>query len=377
MKFAIRLPVVAMIVVCTASAIAQSAAHIARSPDCSQCAISLRRLGFLGGGPDAGGGIPAQIHSIDRDSLGRLWVSFYGSHPPLIYDSTGRELASVARLGQGPGEVSAGSVAISTHTDSMLVLDFRNGRTNVYGSTGAFVGSRTASIHSGGAAYLASRDGRIVMSGTLPSRDGAGFPLHVFKATGEWQTSFGADIAVMRGSSGVPRLAVAASANGGFWALNPLQYRLVRWSLDGQKTLEVVRRADWFIPSTTSRNPDPASPPQTRARAIAEDVNQRVWVLVNVPDRRWRDSFGTPQALRGPDEMTQRRTRTPLADMRKYLDTIIEVYEIGSTPRLLVSWRTDDAIFSILRNGLLIGAEGDGTEITLFRAELSVPQTRR
>ncbi|HKS06039.1 MAG TPA: 6-bladed beta-propeller [Gemmatimonadaceae bacterium] len=336
---------------------------------CSDCKISLRRTGGFGG-TSSERSLPGHVRAFDVDALGRLWVSFFIPQPPMIFDSTGRYMRDAGRQGSGPGEIGIDSYAVRASGDSMLVLDFANARVNTYSPSGVFIRSFVANYGVEANSYVPLQNGAVVVTGALRSRDQAGFPLHVFDASGTWKRSFGADAPAMAGAgAGVPRLVAAPSIADRFWTIDPLTYVITLWTGAGDRLMVISRKVPWFTPSPIAVNPTPDAIPQTLASVIHEDRGL-LWVAAHVPDRRWKASFGQPRPVRGPPIAAQGRMTTPVEDMRKLYDTYIEVYETQSG-RLLASHLADDVIVGVLHGGLLIGAEGDGSEFAIYRAGFS------
>ena len=104
---------------------------------------------------DIGGGDSADAYLLHRVITsevlpgGRVAVANTGTAEVRIFDSAGRHLSTVGRRGQGPGEFSSPWHLHAMPGDSLLVVDLRGFRFNVFGPNGAFVRSYTTPVATG------------------------------------------------------------------------------------------------------------------------------------------------------------------------------------------------------------------------------------
>ena len=90
---------------------------------------------------------------------------------------------------------------------------------------------------------------KYVTSGPVATQSTAGFPLHVYDERGDWQLSFGVADPAYRGDL-MPLLVrwLASADSFSFWAAPANEYRLERWTFDGQRLVELVGEREWFNP---------------------------------------------------------------------------------------------------------------------------------
>jgi hypothetical protein len=101
---------------------------------------------------DIGGGDSADAYLLHRVVTarvlpgGRVAVANTGTAEVRVFDSTGRHLSTIGRRGQGPGEFSSPWRLQPLRGDSLVVLDLRGFRFNVFGPNGAYVRSYTTPL---------------------------------------------------------------------------------------------------------------------------------------------------------------------------------------------------------------------------------------
>ena len=271
---------------------AQSAPRIIDDAiECRTCAITFRRVAVLGTS-SGDGEILGGIQAISVDNAGRYWI--LSRNPlPMLYDSTGRFLRSVGRVGDGPGEFRSPVEVIPISGDSVMIA--QPGKAIIM--TGDLEAKRQIILNAGFFPIRAmSWPDAVVANGFLGTRAAAGRPLHLLSLSREVvdvTKSFGPDADEMRPKDFpllMQRIAVADQQT--FWSADWSRYRLVKWSRSGNKELVLERRPAWF-PDTkrASGFGAPDRPPDPGISAIHVDSAGLVWVFAKVPAPTWRRAW--------------------------------------------------------------------------------------
>jgi hypothetical protein len=144
---------------------AQEVRQVPATASCSTCAIRLTVVGRLGGSADLPGDVTPQSR-VARDSRGRLYVTRATSAGSLlVFDSTGRYLQSIGRLGSGPGEFQfVAGVAVDAG-DSVHVFDPALLRRTVL--TPDYHVARTTPLAMPAPTFTLGRGGDVLFSGPL------------------------------------------------------------------------------------------------------------------------------------------------------------------------------------------------------------------
>ncbi len=138
---------------------------------------------------------------------------------------------------------------------------------------------------------------------------------------------------------------VAAARGGRVWAAHHIQYVIELWDTAGHRLLELVRHAASFPPQTTQRRMTPSTPEYPTIRAIREDEQGRLWVLIrmNSPDfqRYLGEPVGSPEGGYYPITDIDRvfMTRIEVIDVQSG-----RVYASGDAPGILLGFLGDDII---------------------------------
>jgi hypothetical protein len=272
----------------------------------------------------------------------------------MVYDEHGTFLRQLGRLGDGPDEYQGGTDIGTMKGDSILVLDRRNGRAVVL--TPDLVAKRTISLLRIGPVLRVGD--KFVTTGFQPTPANAGWPLHFVSFAGprvEILRSFGADSAVTDPSA-MDRLSrnLAAARSGGFWSADQLQYRVSRWSADGQLIRGLERRPPWFAKPAERSVGNPSTPPNPFVAGLQEEADGLLWVYTNVAAPTWRE--GWPRMPAGVRELAANQI-----DISKMLQTIIEVIDpiVG---RVVARLETKDYVLATLpgRRSAIYSVDSDG-----------------
>lgn len=306
-----------------------TAARVSDRIQCSSCRISIAPL--LQIGPDTGivsiGAVP---EAIAVDGKGRFWVAA-GTDLPKIFDSKGRFVQAVGRAGPGVGEILRVTTLMAVAGDSVLIVDAGQRRATLWSGSvqpGRSIGFRER-LYPG---FAINWPSNIIMSGAVPTVTSAGWPLHRVSFAGDSAqviASFGSDQG--RLPPGPPRALrdrLALSTSGAFWAADEFQYRIVKWSADGNSLQALRRQASWFPGASEPGIGTPTVAPSPAITAIYEDSEGLIWVFGRVASKKWRE--GWPAVPPGTKEIPMYKVR-----LDKFYGSVVEV--INPKTRSLVA----------------------------------------
>lgn len=129
---------------------------------------------------------------------------------------------------------------------------------------------------------------------------------------------------------------LAASRLGGFWAAHSQRYLLERWDRELRVPVQVIEReVPWFEPYEEYGGSVLEVRPNPFLRAIQEDEDGRLWVLISVADENWEPM--------PPAQVTDGMRVISDAQMNRLHDTVIEVIdpEMGA---ILAAHRVDELL---------------------------------
>lgn len=334
---------------------AQAPTLITDRTQCRECRITHDLVLTIGRGSDADllADAPVIAHSGSQ-----LFLAV-GSIPRvkvLVYDSTGRQVASWGRQGSGPGEFRGIRSVRRFRGDSVLVLEPGPRRATVLAPTGSYVRQVLLPLVADEIVPLAHA---WVVAGIDFER--GGHPLHTISARGDLLASFGGPLAPpARGRlASVTRVIAADHLGEGVWSARPDRYELEHWSARGQRTVVVQRRAGWF-PSveriSRSKWSDPIFP---GILSLYQDSTGLLWVLGRAPKENWRPS---------PENYGSTLQTDPLN-----FDTVIEVLDLNAR-RVLAIQRYPWVAHRFTESGLVVShrENTDGVVVAdLWRVSLT------
>lgn len=327
-------------------------APIAAGVACVDCKIQLVSIGHLG--DDSG---PGSIEHIEtratRNTRGQYITKSNYPSTLTVYDSSRRFVRTIGRKGSGPGEFEGIGAAVFGVGDSLHVFDQVLHRFSVLDPAYKFVSSGPLPLGPELSA-LVMPNGEYVFALPLSTAAQRAQPLHRVNRTGKLARSFGSQSGEFR--SDIPffdRRAIAVAKGGMVWSAFRTQYVIERWNTQtGLRDKQIGSKAAWFpsrlTPATIKRNEPDA--PQPFIMAVRESAGSILWVLIAVPDPKWR-SAASPR--RSADDHVQ------IEDEQLYYDTVIEALD-ASTGRLLASVRVpqfirqfvaDDEVGSVMEDG--------------------------
>lgn len=305
----------------TAGSSAQSEPLISEALSCPQCTIRFRAVATIGDtiGPGLLLGRPA---AVLRDRRQRFWV-VPTSGPPQVFDQKGSFVATVGRLGRGPGEFDKPTGALLLPGDSILVIDGGLFRATVIDPRLKAARSirMREPLYPG---VLLHWPTSVILRGAPAFGPPSHRSLHdVSFQEGDAQTrrSFGRGGTMMRMGGSTARFqTLAAARNGGLWSANSYRYELHKWTDQGEHVESFERRPSWFAKESSVWLGNHSNPPPPTVAAIQEDQEGLLWVFIRIPAENWRLGWG-----RAP--VGAREVPASVIDIEKLFDTMIEVID--------------------------------------------------
>jgi hypothetical protein len=170
--------------------------------------------------------------------------------------------------------------------------------------------------------------------------------------TGEIVASF--DEYVRRGSelARFARQLSLGSMGTSLWAVHhAYNYRLVEWSLDGEKLRTIQPTSPWYVPYTEVSFASPETPPSPYAVGVWQDPADPsvLWVIGEIPDESWWEGL-EPMSI-------GQETGYVLDTYHEVVDGFIEAID-AETGDVLASARLDLPFLDIVEPGLVaVGSE--------------------
>jgi len=285
---------------------------------------------------------------LERDGRGRFYTAFAVTPGGLsVFDSTGAFLMTIGRQGSGPGEYRYIPAVVPAHGDTLHVFDPVLRRETVLSPQYDVVSSRPietpATPH--GAIVLANN--RVIMHSIMMTRSTIGLPLHLLRADGTIERSYGALNPVIDIGTATARTMrwIASAENGGVWTVPGIDYHLELWDTTGTRLMELTRDVDWFRvheDSPRSDRDDVGSlPPPPQMGPIWYDPRGLLWVVIRLPDDDWETVVpraGPDGPQYGPDTYNDR------------YDSQIEIIDVRRS-RLVTRERVDAMILAVTHDG--------------------------
>lgn len=325
-------------------------------PDCQLTMTVEVRLGDA----DGPGAIWPEPVWIELDSHTRFWL-VSATAQPMVFDSGGRFVQRVGRMGGGPGELRSPRRAVAIG-DSVAIYD-QAGRVVVFGPD--LEASRTIRVPDPqirGLVPLVWPD-TAVADGLGRGPDLVGRPLHLMdfsgttaRALGSFDGGGGTHLSGASPRRLERRLAVA-EGDAGLWAIDRvLRYRVVRWTGAGDLVAEFVRDADWFPEGGSGLAGGPEAPPSPRIVGIHEDADGLLWVVGHAAAPGWREAWaeaGIDDLMDGPVPAEIRPDMFPSAS--ELYRTVVEVLDpVEGHVVLRESLDQDRYVTTLLADGRMV-----------------------
>lgn len=297
---------------------AQRTVEISDRPSCRRCEIQRIPLPALG--DESGEGIiESDFSRAVQDSRGRVYLAGPYASQILVFDKQGRFVRRIGRLGGGPGEFNGiGSLHVGPG-DSLFVFDNQQSRLSTLTPDGEFVRSIPIPISPEVTNFVAS-DGRFIIGRSFGVPELGAHPLHLFDSEGRRLRSFGNFSGEVRPDvPGFLSRSLAPATGPRIWSGHLMAYVMDRINLNtGTRDLVVRREARWFPPRLQPPRDRGMIGPDPGIRAIQEDEVGRLWVLLAIPDPKWRTVYRPS----GPGD-----THGSVIDLQEFYNTRIEVLD--------------------------------------------------
>lgn len=337
---------------------------VLKGPTCEACTISVTHVVTLG---DNDRGLVGPQFVGLRDARGRYWIS----HPQsgdevVVFDARGRYVHTFGRAGEGPGEFRR-IRQMALGGDDVYLFDPRLARATVVSPD--FELKRTVKVVGDPQNVEVLPSGKMVINTSVPTRERAGFMLHLLDTEGEIERSFAEVDSVFRldyGLVGRRQLAMA-SEPGQVWVLPATEYVIQKWTTAGRMVEQLRRRVDWFEPHDLEIMPHPETPPAPVIWGVEEDSSGLLTVIVSRADAQWHEAVEPDESSIGGFTWTD--------DWDRFFDTVIEVIDPVSK-EVLASRRVDEFYWVGLGGGHYASyKEGDdGTpQIHVWRVQFTRP----
>ncbi len=352
--------VMAVTLIVGGSVAAQQRITIADKAACAACRIVLDRTVELAAPPAGMPGIPADVNV---DGAGRIHLAFGPPSEYMLFSPTGQFVRGWERAGEGPGEFRMLRNILVTRGDSLLLFDPMLQRASVLSPDGRFV--RSFRAPSGLGNPVETADGRFVLNEVVGQADRIGYPFHELSRQGVMGRSFGTKQGNLRPTEHWRMRFFTTRASGSrpdeVWVFRENgSYSVELWGVGERTPRRVIDRdAPWYppFPATGVVRPSADRPPQSRVVGFWQDDAGLLWVVLRVPDPRWRTAIAAaPQSGRrdGTGEAIAPRITNPA----HYTDTRIEV--IDPVRGTLVAFQQfDRSLWGGTGRGVLLGRAAD------------------
>lgn len=306
---------------------------------CAGCAIEAQVIWRLSGRDEQ---MVGPFAVMARDSRGRWLLSTNERATSItVFDSAGTRLSSFSRPGQGPGEFASVDFLIVSRGDTVHLFDNALRRRSVFSPSYEFVRATPYPGVVRGAVELPN--GWLIVNADFPTPQRVGYPLHRLHPTGAIGPSFGIGVPGYRvDAAHLIRRFLTATHDNHVWTIPSQRYELELWAPD-RRLREAHRKVEWFPPVQGVSPPGLMQPPTPSVQGTWFDKDERLWVMLRVPDARWSPQPGARSSHIG-------RSTKPVIYWDREYDTIIELIDTR-TGRLLASRRFDEAMSQLLPGG--------------------------
>ena len=325
---------------------AQEAAGVVLEPCQEQCGITLVVEKEFG--EDSGPGMIEAAAVLGWvDASRRLYVAGVSPVSHIwVFGPDGIFLRRIGRPGEGPGEFLHIQGAISTGDGIFSVLDMERAVIVTYDWTGTLLGeTRMHGWVPLGAQTIHYEGPLAIHSADIRTADRVGYPLHLFNLeTGEIEASFGSRTGEYHLGAGLGTHVVARGPGRAVWMARLSTYEIELW--EPNRVLQSMRRdVEWFPelpPKRREQDHGWEAEPTPGLIGMAAD-DSLIWVLIDTPDKRWREAAAT-------------------RDINLFVDTRVEVID-WRRGRVIASDRFDERLFAWVEPGLAgrLAVKSDGS----------------
>ena len=332
---------------CPDRGLAGQATDLVLEPCRASCELTLEVESEYG--EDSG---PAMIEAAAvvawRDASNRMYIAgIYPVSHVWVFGPNGEFLRRIGRRGEGPGEFMQIQGAIAIDDGIFSLLDLERAAILTYDWTGSLLGeTRMRGWIPTGAQTIHYAGHLAIHSGDIRTADRVGYPLHLFNLeTGEIEKSFGSRTGEYHLGQGIDSHVVARGPDRAVWMGRVSAYEIELWEPD--RPLRSMRReVDWFPELTPEQRQGQGhgweAEPTPGLIALAAD-DSLIWVLIDTPDRRWKDAAET-------------------RDINLFVDTRVEVID-WRRGQVIASDRFDERLFAWVAPGLAgrLAVKSDGS----------------
>ena len=304
---------------------------------CPACSIQLTHVTRLGN-PGGEGEFFSQPLSVSGLPKGGFLVSESQGGRLLSFHETGEFREAVGRPGAGPGEIGAPGPIAGIGGDSLVVVDYANGRLAVLDGNSLTIG-RTVRINVGLAQGIASfRGHRVILTGPSFDPERIGLPLHTMDLSEKSPpiASFGSvdGLAVDR----YQQERSISSRGGTVWSLRRAEYLVEEWDwVTGQRKRALRVRHRWFDGAFNGWMGVPESPPEPRTNGLWVDRDGRIWTFVLRAAPSWKEAWAHVGSLAGRTELFgaerphyEKMFETQIEILDQYAGEILTRLTVGS-----------------------------------------------
>ena len=242
---------------------------------------------------------------VGQDRRGRLIV-WPTRRPPLVFDSRGRFLTQLGKVGVGPGEVTPVRWVVAGNDDTLRV--YSNTRVNVFSGDLRHVRTYVERSTETGSEHVVHLPGGMTarLSAIVPNRSGDLSPIYLRDRTGRLIRELSPTTRPLRPSRALAR--AAAGWGAPLWVAESVfigsdGYDVMLVDTLGRSLKTLRRRADWWF-SLTSPRPfrlyDPSATvdrPTSSIESVREDARGRLLILTNHSAPDWKAVKGTDRFL--------------------------------------------------------------------------------
>lgn len=322
--------------------------------------IQIHDVATIGSDGDEGA-LSSMPESMVQDSAGHFLLALpSGPAAELvgIYDSGGRFVGRIGRMGSGPGEYQRPDLLLRDAHDSIFIFDNAQRRMTVLSPALTYVRSEALPTRVQDAALDSS--GQLFVNAPFYRPDSVIRPVFTFDARGEPIHSYGMPMPTCSTDCSWRLARILLPDRQGVWLVSRFfDYSAEHWSADGRLLKRLHIRADWFEPYDSLLMPTHERPPQAAVTGAWLDAAGRLWVLGSAADHNWTEGLGAERTGEGG------RRYFPIERRQEALDGIIEVRDTA-TGALLALRRLDDASYLLPAGDQFVGRlyeNDDGWEL--------------
>ena len=300
-----------------------------RRDGASQAAIAVEKFETVTG-PAGDGGFEG-FTLVSAGLRGGRRIAFQPnppSGPPMVIDSTGRAIDTLAKRGSGPGEAQWTSRVLRGTGDTVYVVDA--GRVLVYSPELKFLRSFPVEVHSAWSGVMLPSGDLALASATF------GVPEIVSVVSpGDGAHRWGVTITPDPASHLSEVRCVAVGPDGTLWTLRATgRLEFEHFGKDGERLGGVTATPEWYPSYDRLQTMSRTVPSSPTAAGFWVDSLGRAWVVGTTSDPKWAQATGKDQPGEGG-------TTYFVADHPEQVrDGVIDVIDLA-TGRSVMSVRSD------------------------------------